>query len=176
MKIMKVHFIIAFQNLEKRGEDRDIPLRGLSSGIQYLKSNTKDLQTMSGSDADIEYILIRNYFLALKQWQPKSWEEPHNYLLLRHTGFWGACFLGGIIIDHCINKSKLEVDDMVKLLKSGKDWNWANDGDFKGLSGRGGAKEISEIVKKYLPTKAGISMIAMREKIVSMSKKKIAEK
>jgi len=155
----------------KKSDERDIPLRSLNYGIQYLRSNTKELKTLSGSDADIEYELIKNYFLALKHWQPQAWEEPKEYLLLRGAGFWGACFLGGIIIDRCLLDGKWEVDDMINLLQSGKEWDWSNNGDFRAYSGRGGAVKISELVKERIPTKAGISFLTIREKITSKPRK-----
>ncbi len=156
----------------KKGNERDVPLRSLKSGVQYLRSNSKDLQTMSGADADIEYELIRDYFIALKKWQPNAWEDPKSYLLLRGSGFWGACFLGGAIIDMCLADGKIESSDMLRLLESGKDWDWSNKGDFQGLGGRGGAKSISDKIKALLPTKGGVSMLAIREKIISKSKNK----
>lgn len=155
----------------KKNEIRDMPLRSVNSGVQYLRSNTKELKTLSGSDADIEYVLIRNYFLALKQWQPEAWEEPKKYLLLRGAGFWGACFLGGVIIDRCLLDGKWEVADMLKLLRSGIEWDWSNAGPFKAYSGRGGANKISELIEERLPTKGGIALVTIREKISSASKK-----
>lgn len=153
----------------KKNVDRDIPLRSLHTGIQYMRSNTKDLQTLSGGNIDIEYLVIKNYFLALKEWKPEAWTSPKDFLLLRGSGFWGACFLGGVVIDRCLSDGKWEVGDMLNIIKSGKNWDWSNKGDFKQLGGRGGAKQISELIKQHLPTKTGISMLAIREKIISQS-------
>jgi DGQHR domain-containing protein len=154
----------------KKNDERDIPLRSLKSGLQYLRSYSKELKTLSDSNVDIEYVIIKNYFLALKRWQPDAWERPREYLLLRGAGFWGACFLGGVVIDRCLSDGKWEVDDMEKLLRSGKDWDWSNKGDFAALSGRGGAVKISEKIKEQFPTKDGISIIAIREKIIAQPK------
>lgn len=154
----------------KRNDDRYLPLRAINSGIQYLRSNSKELKTLSGSDPDIEYELIKNYFIALSLWVPDAWVEPKEYLMLRGAGFWGACFLGGIIIDRCLLDGKWGVDDMEKLLRSGKEWDWSNNGDFKAYSGRGGAVKISELIKERLPTKSGVSFLTIREKITTKSK------
>ncbi|MCB9502961.1 MAG: DGQHR domain-containing protein [Deferribacteres bacterium] len=126
----------------------DIPLRGLKTGLQYMFSRTSQLMRLPNVDA--QYILVRNYFNAIKKWQPKAWENPKEYLMLRGAGLWAICFLGAQVIDRALIRDKFKVDDFLKVLQSGRDWNWSRNGDFKGYSGRGGALEISNKVARYL--------------------------
>jgi len=155
---------------------RDVPLRALKSGVTILRSSSKDLSTIAENDLDIEYSIIKNYFLAVKAWQPKAWDEPKKYLLLRGAGLWATCYLGGAIIDRCLAEGKIEISYMLQQLKSGRDWNWENNGDFKGFSGHGGAKEIADMVKRNLPTKSGISMVALKAKIRAGTEKTAQQK
>src|SRR5437016_2401411 len=70
----------------------DIPLRGLKTGIEYMLSRSTQLPRLA--DAEAQYRVIRNYFDAIKQWQPKAWTTPKEYILLRGAGLWAMCFLG----------------------------------------------------------------------------------
>ena len=98
------------------------------------------------ADADMQYALIRNYFIAVRKWQKGAWDKPHDYIILRGSGLWAICFIGGNVIDKVLIQEKYKSNDMLKILKSGKNWNWSNNGDFKGYGGRGGALEISKKV------------------------------
>jgi DGQHR domain-containing protein len=147
----------------KKTADRDIPLRGLHTGIRFLRSESSKLKQVN--DIEAEYILIRTYWQAVLKWEPAAWTEPKKYLLLRGSGFWGACFLGGRVIDRCLEQGKYRVEDMLKVLRSGRTWDWGRNGDFRGLGGRGGAVEIADKISKEFPTGSGISMRKLVSKI-----------
>ena len=90
-------------------------------------------------DADAQYKVIRNYFQAVKKWQPHAWENPSEHVLLRGSGLWAVCFVGAEVIDRVLAQNKFKAEDMLRILKSGHDWDWSNKGDFQGLGGHGGA-------------------------------------
>jgi len=143
----------------------DIPLRGLRTGIQYMLSRSTQLPQLN--DAEAQYRVIKNYFAAIKQWQPKAWSTPKDYIILRGAGLWGISFLGAQVIDRALMNNKFDTKDLLKILKSGKDWNWTNKGSFTGLSGRGGALEISNKVARHLKDTNQISTEQLFEKIMS---------
>ena len=102
------------------------------------------------TDAEAQYRVIRNYFIAVKQWQPKGWSTPKEYILLRGSGLWAICFIGAQVIDHALLKDEFKAVRMLAILKSGKDWDWSRKGDFIGLGGRAGALEISrKVISKF---------------------------
>ncbi|HLF63117.1 MAG TPA: hypothetical protein VI603_05180 [Saprospiraceae bacterium] len=109
----------------------------------------------------------KNYFTAIKQWQPKAWSTPKDYIILRGAGLWGVCFLGAQVIDRALMSNKFDTKDLLKILKSGKDWNWTNKGSFVGLSGRGGALEISNKVARHLKDTNQISTEQLFQQIMS---------
>jgi len=133
----------------------DIPLRGLSSGIQYMLSRSIQLPRLN--DAEAQYVVIKNYFMAVKEWQPQAWTNPKDYIILRGAGLWGICFLGAQVIDRALMNSKFDVASLLELLNSGKSWNWSNKGSFIGLSGRGGALEISNKVSRFIKDSTQLS-------------------
>ncbi|MCK5116996.1 MAG: DGQHR domain-containing protein [Candidatus Aegiribacteria sp.] len=126
----------------------DIPLRGLKSGIQYMLSRSTQLPRLLDSEA--QYRVIRNYFSSVKEWQPKAWSNPKEYILLRGAGLWAVCFLGAHVIDRALVQDKFDIEYMLGILRSGREWDWGRKGDFVGFSGRGGALEISNRIARKL--------------------------
>ena len=143
----------------------DIPLRGLKTGIQYMLSRSTQLPRLA--DVEAQYRVIRNYFAAVKQWQPKAWTTPREYILLRGAGLWAICFLGAQVIDRALIQDKFDSKYMLAILKSGKDWDWSRKGDFVGLSGRGGALEISNRVAKKLQDATRMSTKQLFDRIMA---------
>lgn len=133
-----------------------IPLRTLRTGIAYMLSRPTKLTALR--DADAQYRVIRNYFQAVKKWQPQAWENPSQYILLRGAGLWGICFIGAEVIDRVLAQSKFKSEDMYRVLRSGKNWDWSNKGDFLGLGGRGGATQISNKVTAEFQDESGMSV------------------
>lgn len=141
-----------------------LPLRALKTGITYMLSRPTRLTSLP--DTEAKYKVIRNYFFALKNWVPEAWENPKEYVMLRGAGLWGVCFLGAYVIDKTLSQGRFTPDAMCKLLRSGSQWDWTNNGDFKGLSGRGGAVKISDTVSKELSDDTGLSIQELYKKIM----------
>lgn len=141
-----------------------MPLRTLKTGIQYMFSQPSKLTELP--DVDAQYKVIRNYFEAVKRWQPESWKNPKKYLVLRGAGFWGICFIGMSVIDRVLSQGKYSSDAMYRVLQSGYDWDWSNKGDFMGFSGRGGAVKIRDQVVKELEDPSGVSVRDLAKKII----------
>lgn len=143
----------------------DIPLRGIRTGVEYMLSRSTQLPRLD--DTEAKYKVIRNYLSAFKQWQPQSWSEPKEYITLRGAGLWAVCFIGAHVIDRTLLQDKFDSDTMLSILKSGKDWDWSKNGDFKGLGGRGGALEISRLVTSKLKDETRMSTKQLFDNIMS---------
>lgn len=141
-----------------------IPLRTLHTGITYMLSRPTKLTALR--DADAQYKVIRNYFQAVKKWQPQAWEEPRKYVLLRGSGLWAICFIGAEVIDRVLGQNAFRAEDMYKVLRSGKNWDWSTKGDFQGLGGRGGAAQISSKVTAEFQDESGVSVKSLFGKIM----------
>ena len=140
-----------------------IPLRTLKSGLEYMFSRPTRLTAID--DIDVQIRIIKNFFAAMRRWEPTSWTAPRQHVMLRGAGFWGVCFLGAEIADRALAKGKYKIDDMVAILKSGKNWNWANGGDFSGLSGRGGAVRIRDMIVAELAEQETVSLKSLMKQI-----------
>jgi hypothetical protein len=149
----------------KRSAGVDIPLRGLKTGLEYMLSRSTQMPHLD--DAEAQYKIVRNYLLAVKKWQPKAWTNPKEYILLRGAGLWAMFFIGAQVIDRTLQNNEYSSSHMLSILQSGKDWDWASKGDFKGYSGRSGALEISKTVVRKFQDKSGISTKQLFDKIMS---------
>jgi DGQHR domain-containing protein len=151
----------------KKDVTKTIPLRNVKTGIDYMFSRPSRLTAAGDMDAQVQ--LIKNYFSAVRQWQPDAWDSPKDYLLLRGAGFWAICFLGAEVIDRALADSKYKVKDMLAILQSGQEWNWHRDGDFKGYSGRAGAVEMRDRIAAELEDGSGVSLKNLMSKITGKS-------
>jgi DGQHR domain-containing protein len=149
----------------KKSSGVDIPLRGIKTGVEYMMTRSTQLPRLE--DAEAQYRVIRNYFSAFKQWQPKSWSEPKAHITLRGSGLWAVCFIGAHVIDRALLQDKFDTKLMLSILKSGKDWDWSKSGDFKGLGGRAGAVEISKLVTAKLEDEHRMSTKQLFENIMA---------
>jgi DGQHR domain-containing protein len=145
----------------------DIPLRGLKTGVEYMRSRSTQLPRLE--DAEAQYRVIRNYFTAVKSWQPTAWADPKEHILLRGAGLWAVCFIGAHVIDRALLQDQFDSASMLAILKSGKQWDWSRKGDFQGFSGRGGALEISNRVTRKLSDDSRISTKQLFDRIMSDS-------
>jgi DGQHR domain-containing protein len=141
-----------------------IPLRALRSGINYMLSQHTKLRALK--DAEAQYNVICNYFEATKLWVPKAWEFPKDHLALRGSGLWGLCALGANVIDRALGKATFEAQEMLRILNSGKKWDWTNKGHFQGLGGWSGAIKISEMISEEFSDESGISVKDLYRKIM----------
>lgn len=146
----------------------DIPLRGLKTGIEYMLSRSTQLPRLT--DAEAQYRVIKNYFIAVREWQPTAWETPKDYLLLRGSGLWAVCFIGAQVIDRALMNDHFDSAYMLEILQSGKQWDWGKRGDFVGLGGRAGALEISKRVTRRLQDESQMSTSELLDRIMSKSK------
>jgi DGQHR domain-containing protein len=151
----------------KRAADSDIPLRGLRSGISYMLSRPTKLSALR--DPLAQYRVIRNYFVAVRSWQPDAWSQPKKYLLLRGAGLWATCLVGAEVIDRALARAKFAPDDMLSILKSGRDWDWSTKGEFRGYSGQGGALEISNKITAEFSDEQGVSVKQLFNRIMADS-------
>ena len=81
-----------------------LPLRSLKTGLEYMFSRPTKLTALD--DRNVQAAVIKNFFIALKRWQPDAFRKPKEFLLLRGAGFWGACFLGAEVIDRALAEGK----------------------------------------------------------------------
>lgn len=147
----------------KKDVAKFVPLNTLKTGVEYMLSQPTRLSAID--DPDIQFKLISNYFKALRSWAPHCWVDPKKHVMLRGAGLWGVCFLGAEVIDRVLRKGNFRQTDMLEVLKSGKEWDWTSKGHFAGLSGRGGALKIRDMISAELEDDEGVSLKSLMQDI-----------
>jgi DGQHR domain-containing protein len=142
-----------------------IPLRTLKSGIKALRSTSRRLRLLGNVDA--EYRVISNYWRAVGEWQPEAWEHPRDYIVLRGAGLWAICYIGAEVIDRCLETKEYDAESMLQILRSGEEWDWRKNGQFRGYSGQAGARRIAEEVIREFESETETSIASLTERILS---------
>ena len=71
------------------------------------------------------------------------------------------------VIDRALQRGEFKVSHLLAILRSGRDWDWGKKGDFKGLGGRAGALQISNLVTKKLHDESRMSTKQLFDKIMA---------
>ena len=106
-----------------------------SAGVSKLLQKSQYIHDLG--EAKLQYIVIRNYWQAVKTVFSEEWSDYKQYLLLRNIGVWSLSLLGGFIIDRCMPKGQVETHDFERYLKQVRhrfDWNKDESGE-RGISG-----------------------------------------
>lgn len=114
----------------------------LQTGVN--KTLAKSQYIRDFTNPDVQYVVIRNYWRAVKSVFANEWANPKEYLLLKNIGVLSLSLLGGTIIDRCIPRGKHSVADMAAYLHQVKgrfDWSSkASPGDNNTVVGMSGNK------------------------------------
>jgi len=111
----------------------------LQTGVHKTLSKSQYIRDFT--NPEVQYVIIRNYWRAVKNVFATEWANPKDYLLLKNVGVLSFSLLGGTIIDRCIPRGKHTVADMTAYLRQVKtrfDWSTtANPGEntVVGMSG-----------------------------------------
>jgi len=118
---------------------RLVNFAALQTGVG--KTLAKSQYIRDFTNPEVQYIVIRTYWKAVKKVFATEWANPKEYLLLKNIGVGSFSLLGGTIIDRCIPRGKYSADDMAAYLRQVKnrfDWNSKaspSDNTVVGMSG-----------------------------------------
>ena len=93
-------------------------------------------------DAELQYVVIRNYWQAVKSVFASEWANPKKSLLLKNVGVWSLSILGATIIDRCMPQHQVDTEHFARYLKQARarfDWSSDATGE-RAISGMSGNK------------------------------------
>jgi len=145
-----------------QGLTRPVNFASIKGGTNKLLSKSQYIHDLT--DPEAQYVIIRNYWNAVKTVFAEEWANPKEYLLLKNIGVWSLSFLGGTIIDRCIPNGKVDIDTMVYHLRHVRttfDWRRSATGDksIAGMSGNRAAMILAGEMAEELRDEKGISSI-----------------
>jgi len=150
------------QGSRMQGLTRQVNFASVKGGTNKLLSKSQYIHDLT--DPEAQYVIIRNYWNAIKIVFAEEWAHPKEYLLLKNIGVWSLSFLGGTIIDRCLPRGNVDIDDMASYLRQVRDtfdWKRSATGDrsVAGMSGNRAAMILAGKMAEELRDESGISTI-----------------
>jgi DGQHR domain-containing protein len=146
----------------QQGLTRLVNFASIQGGISKLLSKSQYIHDLG--DAQLQYIVLRNYWQAVKVVFSEEWANPKDYLLLKNIGVWSLSILAASIIDRCMPLARVDVKDFARYLKQARnrfDWNKEATGEraVVGMSGNKAALIIAAAMAEELTDETGGNMI-----------------
>jgi len=154
---------------------RSVPLGKLSTA--NLKNAIKDMLGRSNKlsqfpDADAQYELVKNFWLAVNKWLPDAWENPNDYIIFKGAGLYAITYVGIEIIDRCLLKGRYSSDDMFNYLKKIQNVERLSSKQGIPFAGRGGGRKIAADLISELEEEGEVSLNTLQKLILSGSEKR----
>lgn len=170
----QIHLGGAKKGTRTQGLTRLVNFVTLQTGVN--KTLTKSQYIRDLTDPEAQYIVIRNYWKAVKIVFAEEWANPKEYLLLKNIGVLSLSLLGGTIIDRCMPRGKVDVQDIAYYLRQAQtrfDWNSnASPGDrsVAGMSGNKAALIIAGELAAELSESSGENLLrALQDKLLGQT-------
>jgi DGQHR domain-containing protein len=171
--------------VQKLLKEKNSPLRGMVheggktqnkatlSGltIANLTSSVGDMLARSAKlaqfpDADAQYKVIENFWIAVKKWMPKAWTSPRDYLIFKGVGLYAVSYVGIEVIDRALLKGKFSSSDMFHYLKQIPSESLLS-GQTLPYAGRGGGRKLANDLISNLGEDGEMSLSALQKMILS---------
>jgi DGQHR domain-containing protein len=157
-----VHLGGSKQGSRAQGLTRPVNFASLQQGVARTLAKSQYIHDLT--DPRAQYLVVRNYWEAVKRTFVEEWSRPKDYLLLKNIGVMSLSILGGTVIDRCMARGTVRVEDMVRYLNQVRTvFNWQRDalGDqsVSGMSGNRAALIIAGEMAKELSDETGSNAI-----------------
>lgn len=146
----------------QQGLTRLVNFASIQGGVSKMLSKTQYIHDLG--DAELQYVVIRNYWRAVKSVFAEEWANPKKTLLLKNIGVWSFSILGATIIDRCMPLQQVDEEHFAHYLKQARsrfDWSKDATGDraISGMSGNKAALIIAAALAEELTSEGGTSAI-----------------
>lgn len=146
----------------------------LQTGVNKMLAKSQYIRDFT--NPEVQYMVIRNYWKAVKTVFATEWANPKEYLLLKNIGVLSLSLLGGTIIDRCIPRGKHTVEDMAAYLRQVKtrfDWNSKaspSDNTVVGMSGNKAAMILAGEMAAELSEPSGVNLVKdLQDKLLAQA-------
>lgn len=146
----------------QQGLTRLVNFASIQGGLTKMLSKSQYIHDLG--DAELQYIVIRNYWQAVKSVFAAEWATPKKSLLLKNVGVWSLSILGATIIDRCMPLHQVDKEHFARYLSQARarfDWSSDATGDraISGMSGNKAALIIAAAMAAELTNEGGTSAI-----------------
>lgn len=145
-----------------QGLTRLVNFASIQGGMSKLLSKSQYIHDLG--DAQLQYVVVRNYWQAVKTVFSEEWSNPKDYLLLKNIGVWSLSILAGAVIDRSMPLGKVDVKDFARYLEQTRtrfDWKKDATGEraVAGMSGNQAALIIAGAMAEELTEESGTNII-----------------
>ncbi len=146
----------------QQGLTRLVNFASIQGGVSKLLSKSQYIHDLG--DAQLQYVILRNYWQAVKVVFAEEWANPKDYLLLKNIGVWSLSILAASIIDRCMPLGRVDIKDFARYLKQARSrFDWSKDAAGEravvGMSGNKAALIIAAAMAEELTDETGGNMI-----------------
>jgi hypothetical protein len=156
-----------------QGLSRPVNFASLQAGVGRTLAKSQYIHDLT--NPEVQYLVIRNYWEAVRRTFSDEWAKPKDFLLLRNIGVMSMSLLGGTIIDRCMARGNAHVEGMARYLRQAKtsfDWsrNATGERSIGGMTGNRAALIIAGEMAKELSDETGINVIRdLQEELLARS-------
>src|SRR6266516_32572 len=109
-----------------QGLTRPVNFASLQAGVGRTLTKSQYIHDLT--DAEAQYLVVRNFWEAVKRTFAEEWARPKDFLLLKNIGVMSMSILGGTIVDRCMARGTVSVDEMARYLRQTKTtFDWGKD-------------------------------------------------
>jgi DGQHR domain-containing protein len=141
-----------------------LTIANLTSGVRDMLARSTKLAQFP--DADAQYKVIKNFWMAVKKWLPKAWNSPRDYSIFKGVGLYAISYVGIEVIDRTLLKGKFSSNDMLEYLKQMPSESLAS-GGTAAYAGRGGGRKLANDLIANLEEEGEMSLSKLQKLILS---------
>ncbi len=149
---------------QKRAVLTGLTIANLTSSVSDMLARSAKLPQFP--DADAQYKVIENYWVAVKRWLPKAWTNPKNYLIFKGVGLYAISYVGIEVIDRSLMKGKFSSNDMYQYLKQMPPESLLS-GQTLPYAGRGGGRKMANDLISNIGEDGEMSLSALQKIILT---------
>jgi DGQHR domain-containing protein len=157
---------------KETGAKHPISLVTLESGVKRTMSKSQYVYDLTNHDA--QYVLIRNFWNAVRQVLPEAWDQPEDFLLLRNIGVLSMGIFGATVIDRVMSHGRVDVEAMVEYVEQTRErFNWSVDATMQensavGMSGNRAALAIAgELASELVEPGQNNALEGLQERLLA---------
>lgn len=130
-----------------QGSTRRLTLRGMRHAVALFLRHA----LIDDLPVEQQYELVAALWSAIVHTWPGAWNEPRKHLLTKGIGVQGLSLLAADLVKLAMREGEeLTQATFERHLGQLRDFDWSNTGPFRGLGGRGGAREVHQQLARLL--------------------------
>jgi hypothetical protein len=130
---------------------------------------TRSAKLSQFPDADAQFEVIKNYWIAVKMWVPNAWQHPREYIIFKGVGLYAISYVGIEVIDRCLMKGKFKSSDMLAYLNQIPNTEVLSTKSGLAYAGRGGGRKMANDLIANLEEPGEVSLSRLQKMILGRS-------